>query len=1093
MNTPDSDSRVCDQCGAPLGRHTRDGLCSRCIARVSLLEWEDGEERSEVSDQGTSHGAGGGGHVPVPPTRDPASDILHPPGRTHFGDYELLEEIAHGGMGVVYRARQVSLKRIVAVKMLLFGQFAGKTAFDRFRAEAETAARLQHPNIVAIHGIGETDGQPYFSMDYVAGRNLADVVRDRPLPAHQAAGYVRKIALAVQYAHTQGVLHRDLKPANVLIDEADEPRITDFGLARRLVGDSELTLTGQVVGSPNFMPPEQGVGKKARVGPTSDVYGLGALLYYLLTARPPFVAETLEATLAQVLNTEPVEPRQLNPGLPLDLETICLKCLEKDPARRYASAGDLADELDRFLKGEPIQARPIGFAGKGWRWCRRKPVLAAMTAAVLTLLVTVTVVSLTAARRIAAEARRTEQNARALRLNLYVADMNVAHQAVLDNNFALARQLISKYLPEPQGTQDGTMMPAPAARQQDLRGWEWRYLWGLCRDDSLVTLRGHSNAVTCAAYSPDGKTLVTASFDRTVRVWDVATRRALRCLAGFANQLQRNSVVLSPDGKSLAVADGTDIHIFETTSWSRVRTLNNRTPPGFVTSLPIAFSPDGKILSCNADTEIRHWETTSWERLPSQPTNLVGEFTRLLAYSSDGRHFATSKDAGIVIWDACASPPSQRFLGRLYWPTSVAFSPDGQLVAAVGQADYAVVWDVEEGKEIWRLPTGPKLASAVAFSPDGRRLVTGGEMTRIWEMDGGRLMATLKGGQDVALSFSPDGRTLLSACNDGTARLWSALPDKEQGSLLTAGRPLCFSADSRVLAVLSTNNSVDYWDVRSSRMLTSFKLPVNVGQRDTVAASPDGELVAQVCTDGIVRIWQRDTGAQVADLMLQPAPKWPWLQFSPDSRLVAVSCDTSFRGGGGWTVVWDFHRGQRRSLPRADVYRPSFSRDGRFLATGFGTNAQLWSVPDLKPLVTLRGHRSTINGSVFSPEGELLASIGRDGEIILWEVATGRPRLRFSMKASSNNLEATGFSPDGRTLASGGGGSPELWNVASGRVVLPFGRKHRYVLAPIFSPDGNTLVMGGGSVLLGPVPLEIFQAPSLAEIEAVEKAEQQLQ
>ena len=298
---------------------------------------------------------------------------VQPARRSRFGDYELIEEIAHGGMGVVYRARQVSLERIVAVKMLLFGQFAGKAAFERFRAEAQTAAHLQHPNIVAVHEIGETDGQPYFSMDYVAGRNLAELVRDRPMPARQAAGYLRKIAHAVHYAHVHGVLHRDLKPANVLIDEADEPRITDFGLARQLAGDSGLTLTGQVLGSPNFMPPEQGTGKRAKVGPASDIYGLGALLYYLLTARPPFLAETFEATLAQVLNTDPVAPRQLNPGIPRDLETICLKCLEKDPARRYASAAELAAELDRFLRDEPILARSIGPAGKVWRWCRRKP------------------------------------------------------------------------------------------------------------------------------------------------------------------------------------------------------------------------------------------------------------------------------------------------------------------------------------------------------------------------------------------------------------------------------------------------------------------------------------------------------------------------------------------------------------------------------------------------------------------------------------------------------------------------------------------------------------------------------------------------
>ncbi len=440
LNMPDSDKLRCEQCGAPLGRHTREGLCSRCIARFCLLEPEVGEREPVTSDPLSVISAEGGGRTP----------------KTGFGDYELLEEIAHGGMGVVYRARQKSLNRIVAVKMVLFGQFAGKTAFDRFRAEAQTVASLQHPNIVAIHEIGETDGQPYFSMDYVAGRNLADLVRDRPLLARQAAGYVCKIAQAVQYAHTQGVLHRDLKPANVLIDESDEPRITDFGLARQMAGDSELTLTGQVIGSPNFMPPEQGAGKQVKLGPASDVYGLGAVLYCLLTARPPFVAETFEATLAQVLNTEPVAPRQLNPGIPRDLETLCLKCLEKDPERRCASAGELADELDRFLKGEPIHARPLGPADKLWRWCRRKPVVAALTGAVFASLLTVTVVSLTAARRIAAEARHAEEHARELRLNLYVADMNVAYQSSVANSLGHVRQVITQYLPEAQGAQSGT-------------------------------------------------------------------------------------------------------------------------------------------------------------------------------------------------------------------------------------------------------------------------------------------------------------------------------------------------------------------------------------------------------------------------------------------------------------------------------------------------------------------------------------------------------------------------------------------------------------------------------------------------------------
>jgi serine/threonine-protein kinase len=320
---------------------------------------------------------------------------------TAFGDYELIEEIAHGGMGVVFKARQRSLDRTVAVKMLLFGGFAERAAFQRFKAEAQNAARLQHPNIVAIHEIGEQDGQPFYSMDYVRGRNLAEV--DRPLDARRAAGYLRDIARAVQYAHDQGLLHRDLKPANILIDENDRPRITDFGLARRIEDDTHLTLTGQVLGSPNFMPPEQARGGQSALGPASDIYSLGAVLYYLLTGRPPFAADTFEITLARVLNEEPLSARQLNPSVPRDLETICLRCLEKEPHRRFTSAHALAEELDRFLRGEPLESRPIGWMGRAWRWSRRKPALAAMAGALALALIGAGIIAGAGAVRIAQE------------------------------------------------------------------------------------------------------------------------------------------------------------------------------------------------------------------------------------------------------------------------------------------------------------------------------------------------------------------------------------------------------------------------------------------------------------------------------------------------------------------------------------------------------------------------------------------------------------------------------------------------------------------------------------------------------------------
>jgi serine/threonine protein kinase len=264
-----------------------------------------------------------------------------------FGDYELLEEIARGGMGVVYKARQVSLNRIVAVKMILAGQLASAADVQRFRAEAESAARLQHPNIVAIHEIGQHEGQHYFSMDYVQGQNLAEFVGQKPLPPKQAAKYLKTIAEAIHYAHEHGILHRDLKPSNILIDQSGAPRVTDFGLAKQMKGDSDLTVSGQVLGSPNFMPPEQAAGKRGQVGPHSDVYALGAILFYLLTARPPFAAESMTETLQQVVNSDPPLPRLLNAAVPRDLETICRKCMEKEPAGRNRSPKELADERAR--------------------------------------------------------------------------------------------------------------------------------------------------------------------------------------------------------------------------------------------------------------------------------------------------------------------------------------------------------------------------------------------------------------------------------------------------------------------------------------------------------------------------------------------------------------------------------------------------------------------------------------------------------------------------------------------------------------------------------------------------------------------------
>lgn len=350
-------SRKCGECGAALAADAPRGLCPKCLLRGAMA---GNDEETEVG-------------LPDPSSLGSDAPKATPGAVRYFGEYELLEEIARGGMGVVYKARQASLNRVIAIKMILAGQLARPEDVRRFRTEAEAAANLQHPNIVAIHEVGEHEGQHYFSMDYIEGKNLADLAQESPLPARRSAELLKTIAEAIHYAHQRGTLHRDIKPQNVLIDAAGQPRITDFGLAKQIERDSGLTRTGVVMGSPAYMPPEQAAGKHSQVGPPSDVYSLGATLYKLLTGQTPFQGETALATLRKVMEEEPQRPSKLNPKVPADLETICLKCLEKRPERRYSSARELGEELGRFLNHEPILAKPANPLRKAWLWLARHP------------------------------------------------------------------------------------------------------------------------------------------------------------------------------------------------------------------------------------------------------------------------------------------------------------------------------------------------------------------------------------------------------------------------------------------------------------------------------------------------------------------------------------------------------------------------------------------------------------------------------------------------------------------------------------------------------------------------------------------------
>src|SRR5512132_642045 len=352
-------SRVCPKCGATVFADAPQGCCSVCLVRTGLASLDD--ENDEASE----------------PT---VARMLK-----DFGDYELLQEIGRGGQGVVYRARQKSLNRIVALKVIGLAHWATEAHVKRFRLEAEAAASLNHPCIVPIYEVGERDGACYFSMGLVEGGQLDAVAKREPMPIRHAAELIAKLARTVHYAHEHGILHRDIKPGNILLDTKGEPHLTDFGLARLAETESTVTRTMEVLGTPSYMAPEQAVGNNARVAGATDIYGLGAVLYQLLTGHPPFAGGTTFETVRLVLDTEPRQPRLWNPKVDRDLSTICLKCLEKDPKRRYSSALALAEDLERWLKHEPIRARRTGMVTRGRKWVRRNPTSALLVASLVAL------------------------------------------------------------------------------------------------------------------------------------------------------------------------------------------------------------------------------------------------------------------------------------------------------------------------------------------------------------------------------------------------------------------------------------------------------------------------------------------------------------------------------------------------------------------------------------------------------------------------------------------------------------------------------------------------------------------------------------
>jgi WD40 repeat protein len=1002
----------CSECGAPLHSSTGLGLCNTCLLREAIA---------------------------LPQASGAAATDFEGGAPKNSGDYELLDEIGRGGMGVVYRARQRSLGRIVALKVLLGGTFAGGEGRRRLKAEAAAAARLQHPNIVAVHEIGELDAQPFYSMEFIDGRTLADVIRDGPMSAAQAANYLLKITRGVQYAHEQGILHRDLKPSNVLLDVRDEPCIADFGLARQLHAEASGTLTGTVMGSPAYMPPEQAAGRNRELSAASDVYALGAMLYEMLTGRPPFQGASPQAVMEQVKTVEPVAPRRLNASVPADLETVTLKCLEKKPAQRYATAQELAEELGRFLGGEPVNARPVSAPEKTWRWARRRPLVASLAGISLILLLAFAVLAAASSHRV-----RVSRDQAQLRLA----------ESLLSESHAL------RLAGEP-GWRETSLGHLAEAHRLDSNA----HLTFQLRREAIAALARPDLTRHVVTNLPPLNNLMNACFDETferVAIWNHQTA---------AVEIRR--VV---DGALLATcaADEPDeIH---------------------------AFNADGKFLLLRHGGEMSVWNTATGAMVVSRQGSESHRKYDGGEFSPDGKKFGRGETNGqFVIYDLTANPPVR----SVQWPlpsglacATVAWSADGKsLVLILGDRTLAVCtadsggvrWQQSYHEMIWNVTWNNARDWLVLQSGDDRVLILrpedGGEIDHLNLTANGTPIARLSpNGNFLAVSGTRFGTQIFDAATRrklaaDPAPAWHLQFDAagmRLGSQLDQGRPLwlqwqpplaqrtwrspgqldenealAFSGDGRWLATL-TGGGLVVWEMASGKIITE----VTLNKTRAVAFDPPGHQLFCLTDKALfsVALPPRPGQAFSAPRHLLDGGKLTGLEGVADGRIAVGDMAASLVHLLGAGSQKEIH------LPIQPL-RVAISPDGHWLACGAYLDDNLYISDTTQPGHPAVKLENAGNYGVFSPDGEKLFTFGH--RIRVWRVGDWRSLPDLPDESSDAELVLGTISPDGRWLAATEGDREvHLIELVTGKLMAVLdGPGEGGILALAFSPDGKTLVI----------------------------------
>ncbi len=904
--------------------------------------------------------------------------------------YQIIGELGRGAMGVVYQALQLRLNRPCALKMILAGAHASAENSVRFLAEAETVAKLQHPNVVQIHNVGVAGGLPFLELEYVDGGSLDRRLDGTPWQARRAAALVESLATGVAEAHRLGVIHRDLKPANVLLAADGTPKVTDFGLAKSLNLDSGLTQSESILGSPSYMAPEQAAGHSKAVGPLADVYALGAILYELLTGRPPFKAVTILETLEQVKTFEPIPPSRLVPRLPRDVETIALRCLQKDSSKRYASAAALAGDLRRFQAGEPILARRTGPAERAWRWARRNKTVASLLATVAVVLASglggmaalwarseyhANIAS--ASARKAGELAQTEATARAaaqeqgqiatnraesLAQQDYINRVNRAYREVQDDNISLADDLLH-------------------GCQVERRGWEWHYVKRLANLDSLTMNIGR-RSVEGLAFGPDGSWLVTGSgtpfwmTDTTaepkaeVDMWSSAAGEKRHTLGALKGVL--HCLAISTDGTRVAASGGFEKPRPESslTVWDSAtgRELWSKSEPGPV-ARGVAFSPDGKSLAIGSGSTKMTTQSTGRVTIRdvesgrelSPPLDVVAGLNKL-AFHPDGKRLAVAGDRVVEIWNVASRTKVGVLRGHVRAVYCPAFSPDGRWLATGGMDRTIRLWDLATGDERRTIYGHEGYIVGLAFSPDSQLVASASEdrSAKLWEVSSGRELATFHGHKDFvqSVAFRPGGREIATGGVDGSVKVWN----------LRSGHPVVFEGHSTWVVNLAFRSD---------------------GRR--VCSQPWDRLRA--LGDG-TRIWDPVTG--------EVDPKLAGIKFmnlGTDYMRGAAEGDVKTTSPDGKLVTRAVDVG-----PRRVSFFPGDSVEVRDSASG-------------RALYTLVGHTSHVMCVMFTPDGRRIVTASDDRTIKLWDTATGLEV--FTLRGHTGGLRSLAISPDGNRILSG--------------------------------------------------------------------------